>query len=273
VAEERNPVTSDADDTGEIQEEIARTRSEMSQTISEIQDRLTPEHLIQQAKDSVQEAAAGKVRTIMHSANDTAGAVAGTTRRAANQASSYVSQHPVQIALMATGVTWLLTRNNHQQWEDTRGYDDVDDWQGAGAQEGYVEQAKDATRHAADQMRGVASTATRQVQQRWRRAGYTSQRWMMENPLAVGVAAVAAGVALGLAVPRTRLEDRTLGEARDSMMEKASEAARDLKDTVTEKAKDMAGEVMGGGTATTEAKPRETGSTMPGNPAGTYRPI
>ena len=44
----------------------------MSETLGEIQERLRPDHLIQQAKDSVTEAATGKVRNIMHSAGETA---------------------------------------------------------------------------------------------------------------------------------------------------------------------------------------------------------
>ena len=287
MAEERNPVTGTvAGETGEIRDEIARTRSEMSNTIGEIQERLTPEHLIQKAKDSVQEAAAVKMRTIMHSANDAAGAVAGTTRRAAGQASDYVKHHPVQIALVAAGVTWLLTRNNRPEWQGARGYNVANDWRGSDASEGYAAQAKDKTREVVDQVRDAASsasaqvrdaasTATDQVQQTWQRAGHTSQRWLTENPLAVGVAAVAAGVALGLVVPGTRLEDRTLGETRDSMVEKASEAARDLRDAVAVKAKDVAAEVMEEVAPAAAAKPAETPSVTPPNrPAGGgYRPV
>lgn len=285
MAEERNPVTGAvAGETGEIRDEIARTRSEMSNTIGKIQDRLKPEHLIQQAKDSVQEAAAAKMRTIMHSANETAGAVAGTTRRVADQATDYVKHHPVQFALMAAGVTWLLTRNNRPAWRGTRGYNVANDWQGSDASEGYAAQAKDKTREVVDQVRDAASgasaqvrdaatTATDQVQRSWQRAGHTSQRWLTENPLAVGVAAVAAGVALGLVVPGTRLEDRTLGATRDSMVEKAGDAARDLRDAVVVKAKDAAEEVMGE-VAPTKAvtPPGAQSAALPSTPAGSYRP-
>ena len=44
----------------------------MSETIGEIQDRLRPDHLLQQAKDGVREAATGKVKNIMNSASETA---------------------------------------------------------------------------------------------------------------------------------------------------------------------------------------------------------
>lgn len=288
MAEERNPVMGAvAGETGEIRDEIARTRSEMSNTIGEIQDRLKPEHLIQQAKDSVQEAAAVKMRTIMHSANDAAGAVAGTTRRAADQATDYVKHHPVQFALLAAGVTWLMTRNNRHEWQVARGYHGANDWQGSNASGGYAAQAKDKTREMVDQVRDAAptattqvrdaaSSATEQVQQSWQRAGHTSQRWLTENPLAVGVAAVAAGVALGLVVPGTRLENRALGETRDSMVEKASEAARGMRDAVAVKAKDVAAEVMNevapAAMPPAAAPPAAQAAALPSSSAGSYRP-
>ena len=49
-------------ETAEIKSEIERTRVEMSETLGEIQERLRPDHLIQQAKDTVADAASGKVR-------------------------------------------------------------------------------------------------------------------------------------------------------------------------------------------------------------------
>ena len=54
----------------------------MSETLGEIQERLRPDHLIQQAKDTVTEAATGKVRNIMHSAGETATMVADQTKYA-----------------------------------------------------------------------------------------------------------------------------------------------------------------------------------------------
>ena len=49
----------EADSTA-IKREIERTRVEMSETIGEIQERLRPDHLLQQAKDGVREAASRK---------------------------------------------------------------------------------------------------------------------------------------------------------------------------------------------------------------------
>jgi ElaB/YqjD/DUF883 family membrane-anchored ribosome-binding protein len=108
-------------ETAEIKSEIERTRIEMSETLGEIQERLRPDHLIQQAKDTVTEAATGKVRNIMHSAGETATMVADQTKYAGRTVADYVRIHPVQMALVAGGVAWWLLR----------GRDRSDDWEGA----------------------------------------------------------------------------------------------------------------------------------------------
>ena len=120
MAQERNEITQ-ADDTAQIKSEIERTRVEMSETLGEIQERLRPDHLIQQAKDTVTDAATGKVRNIMHSASETATRVADQTRYAGRSAADYVRMHPVQMALLAGGITWWLLR----------GRDVSDDYEGA----------------------------------------------------------------------------------------------------------------------------------------------
>ena len=67
---------------------------------------------------------------------------------------------------------------------------------------------------------------------------------MHEYPLAAGAIAVAVGAAIGLSVPSTEIEDRTLGEKRDLALEKARAAARELRDNVTQKVQDAAESVM-----------------------------
>ncbi len=66
------------------------------------------------------------------------------------------------------------------------------------------------------------------------------QRMLLDNPLAVGAAAVVAGAALGLLVPETEQENKIMGEARDNLMYKAKEVAGDTMD----KAKNVASDVQ-----------------------------
>lgn len=289
MAQERNEMSSN--ETAEIKSEIERTRVEMSETLGEIQERLRPDHLIQQAKDTVSEAASGKVRNIMQSAGETATMVADQTKYAGRSVADYVRSHPVQVALIAGGVTWWLLR----------GHDRSDDWEGAsegwqdgqGYSEGYSineerpltakvgeyaesaretvgEYASSATataRRAGQRVRSAASTATVRTRQGLQRASTSVDDWVHEYPLAAGAIAVAVGAAIGLSAPSTEWEDRTLGERRDQALERARIAARDIKENVTQKVQDVADSVIDVANAaktatseTTTASPSTTGS-------------
>jgi uncharacterized protein YjbJ (UPF0337 family) len=70
---------------------------------------------------------------------------------------------------------------------------------------------------------------------------------LRENPLAVGAAALALGALAGASVPQTSQENRMLGEARDTLVDRAQEVAHETVDkvqrvaeSVTDTAKDEA---------------------------------
>lgn len=262
-------------DTAGIKSEIERTRVEMSETLGEIQDRLRPDHLIQQAKDTVTDAATGKVRNIMHSAGETATMVADQTKYAGRSVADYVRLHPAQMALVAGCVTWWLLRSRDRSddwqgasegWQDTAGtsYEEGQSLRGrvgglastardtvgeyaAGAREtvsGAAEAARSRAREASERARIAAQSASVRAQQTWQRASTSVDDWVHEYPLAAGAIAVAVGAAIGLSVPGTQIEDRTLGEQRDLALEKARSAANQIKENVTQKVQDVAESVL-----------------------------
>lgn len=283
-------------ETAEIKNDIARTRVEMSETLGEIQERLRPDHLIQQAKDTVSEAATGKVRNIMHSAGETATMMADQTRYASRSVADYVRMHPVQMALIAGGITWWLLRNQtsddwegaSEGWQDGQGYDEgfsagysvsetdrpltakVGDY-ASSARETVGEYAASARETvggvAASAATGVRTagrrvgTAARSTGRGIRRAGTTMNDWTHEYPLAAGAIAVAVGAAVGLSAPPTEWENRTMGEKRDLAMERARAAARDLKENVTQKVQNVADTVVN--TANAVSAAATTPSTTP----------
>jgi ElaB/YqjD/DUF883 family membrane-anchored ribosome-binding protein len=58
------------------------------------------------------------------------------------------------------------------------------------------------------------------------------------NPLAVGIVAAAVGMAFGLMLPKTRIENRTLGSARDHLLEEAQAKVHETVDDLKHKAVD-----------------------------------
>lgn len=63
-----------------------------------------------------------------------------------------------------------------------------------------------------------------------------------ESPLAVGAAAVALGLAIGLSAPSTRRESELMGGARDQLLDRAREAAGGMTDRVQEVASNVVNE-------------------------------
>jgi ElaB/YqjD/DUF883 family membrane-anchored ribosome-binding protein len=298
VAQERNEITQGSNETAEIKSEIERTRVEMSETLGEIQERLRPDHLIQQAKDTVSEAASGKVRNIMQSAGETATMVADQTKYAGRSVGDYVRNHPVQVALLAGGVTWWLLRGRDRSddwegasegWQDGQGYSEgysIDEERPLTAKVGeyasaardtvgeYASTARDTVgeyassagataRRAGQRVRSAASTATVRTRQGLRTASTSVDDWVHEYPLAAGAIAVAVGAAIGLSAPSTEWEDRTLGEKRDQAMERARTAARDIKENVTQKVQDVADSVIDVANAATTSTTAQTTTASP----------
>lgn len=123
MAQDRNEISASHSTTADIRGEIERTRVEMKETIGEIQDRLRPDHLLQQAKDGVRDAATGKVKNIMHSASETAYSAAQRARGAGNHLAWYAREHPIRIAITAGVITWWMLRG--------RGRSSAEQWYGA----------------------------------------------------------------------------------------------------------------------------------------------
>jgi hypothetical protein len=62
----------------------------------------------------------------------------------------------------------------------------------------------------------------------------------------VGVAAVAVGATVGLALPETETENEWLGENRDTMVEQAQELATQMRQAAGDIAGQVASEVVSG---------------------------
>ena len=288
MAEERNAVGT-SNETAGIKHEIERTRVEMSETLGEIQERLRPDHLLQQARDGVKDAAAGKARSIMNSAGETAATVAYQARGMGDSFAGYVRQHPLQVAVTVGAFTWWMLRSRDESndwygasdtsWEDedamsfgaptmrsrvasardtvgeyastaretvgeyastaretvgeyaSTARETVGEYASSARQTAgqYAESARERARRASEATRRAASTATSSVDD-----------FTHDNPLAVGLIALAVGVAIGMTVPATEIENRTMGEARDRAWERASKAASEIKENVTKKVEDVA---------------------------------
>ena len=109
----------------------------------------------------------------------------------------------------------------------------VGDW--AGSARGYTSSGASAAGQYARQGYGYGRDAFREASE--------------EYPLAVGVAALAAGVIAGLVLPGTRREDELMGEQSDQLKSTAMETGQDL----LERGKDAASQVAQAASNTAQA--------------------
>jgi ElaB/YqjD/DUF883 family membrane-anchored ribosome-binding protein len=216
--------------------EIERTRADMGETVDAIQQRLSPENLKEQAKDRVREATVGKVQG--------AGSTIVETVRA----------NPVPAALTGLGLGWLFMSARKQSsaqlsyrgrtyaYDYPPAYDADRTTSGPSAGQALerapdsvgetASQAQDKAGQVAGQAQDQVSRLGDQAQYQTRRAGDEFQRVLRENPLTVGALAVGVGAAVGLAVPQTSKEHEVMGEARDTVVEKAQEKAEEAQEKV-----------------------------------------
>jgi hypothetical protein len=140
------------------------------------------------------------------------------------------------------------------------------------------------------ELAGDAGRAVSERAERWQRQARSQvqggvERVLREQPLAVAVAGLAAGVAVAALLPATRMENQAFGGARDALadaagkagervMEAAGKAGDRLKEAAEERGlstdglKKMAGEVADTFTSEVKGKPDATGSasTAPDRP-------
>jgi ElaB/YqjD/DUF883 family membrane-anchored ribosome-binding protein len=214
------PVSDTPDETARIREQIEQTR----------------------AGDAV----AQKVQTMVNTASDRATRVAEQARSSAESLSSQMQSHPLPSAVILGGLVWWLMRRRRSSYRNgehefrgerragatslgdrARNLGDTANEYRQRAQAavgGYADQAAEQARHVRDVTRTRMDETTSMLLERSKELEETVDRWMHENPLAVGVAVFALGAIAGLSIQATETEHRTLGVARDSLLQRAGRA-------------------------------------------------
>ncbi|CAA9473631.1 MAG: hypothetical protein AVDCRST_MAG02-4276 [uncultured Rubrobacteraceae bacterium] len=247
--------------------EIERTRADMSETVDAIQERLSPQNLKDQAKDRVKEATVGRAREARSGVVDTVrsnplpaaltGIGLGWLLMSARQQNQAQPHYRDDVSRYRTPTNEYAPVAREYPLDD--GYEGNDS-SSAGEALGRARdrvgetatQAQDKAGDLAGRAKGGASdlgSQTREkagqlgsrARQQAGRAGSGFQRMLHENPLTVGALAIGAGAAIGLAIPETAKEHEVMGEARDTVVEKAQEKAQDAQQRVQRVAEEAQG--------------------------------
>ena len=261
------------DSTTRIRSDIERTREDMSETIDEIQERLSPATLAAQAKEAVKEQTVGRVKQAARGVGETASNTAEGVKEG-------VRQNPWPAIMIGAGTAWMLfdgVRRGANGARSSRSYGEYRGGSrtyGGQGREEYFEHGDGSTGYyETDEGAGAdvygegsigggtmggsgiydrnfrGSYSARPVARRaMESVSQTSSQLrdlMSRNPLVVGVVAAAVGVAVGLALPETERENRLMGEARDNLVERAQDAAQGAVDKAKQVAVDVTRDAAG----------------------------
>jgi hypothetical protein len=296
----------------EIEADIGRTRERIGGDLRTLGERLSPQHLKEEAKEVMTEAKNMAVETLHEAKNvatdtyhavkdDAMETVSGkveefrdNVRSIERDAVGFLRENAIPLALIGAGLAWFVsnrrtrepswdgqyTPRGHGRWrypEERSGYRPLDNTRdrlsrAQGATSEYASQARDRARsvrdraenglsHAADQVRGfaehevdaarglardvqegVAHAATRARDAAGRefdRARDFTRHTTEAHPLAIGAAAIAAGVGVGLLLPGTRAEREWLGPERQRLASDATELVQEVANSAKETAREV----------------------------------
>ena len=248
------------ENTEQLRSDIEGTRAEMSQTINEIQERLSPEHLMDQVKETVREATIGKVERVMEQVGGTIAEVTEPAREAMGRAGTAIKEtgisvgtsmwkNPIPVALIGLGFGWLMVRKyrgnggDYEMARSPRTRLNISTDPGEyGATTGPLDQVKETASQLANRSTTALSDLGTKAKDGASAIGTRFGQVLRDNPLAVGAVAVAAGTAVGLVLPSTKMEKEYVGEASEKLVDKAQEVARGAIDKVQSAAQQMAPE-------------------------------
>lgn len=258
-------------EVAQLKEEISDTQGELQRTVAEIQARLSPTNLKEQAAQTVREATVGRVETMVSHAGERVEQAAETTKQTAASLFDQVRSNPLPYALIGAGVAWLVAAGNRprqssRSWSGSNrptsaNANEYNFSDGTSSYRGTTQDSREMTRYpggversvpySAGQRPGDAATdVSADTRDRLRRVSSQAQRQgrrMMEgNPLALGVAALAAGALVGSIIPATDLENEYLGEARDSVVESTRAMAEETAEKARAVARETAEKLVGG---------------------------
>jgi hypothetical protein len=213
-------------DTAQISAEIEATRADLGDTIDELQERLSPQQIVSNATDAVTAAAKETARDLAHQAGAAAQSAASMTRDAVDRTRRRIARDPLPLALLVplgAGVAFAMRQSRRR-----RRTADRDDLESSGAFS-----APGIATRSFEETRGTSMSTT------------PFQRAITDNPMAMGLAALAAGAAVGLMLPATEMENEHLGETRDAVVDSAKEVAAQAAERVQDAVKQTADEITG----------------------------
>jgi len=245
--------------TGAVQEQVATTKAQVTDAVHDT---------VETVKSSVRGATADKAAPVAHTTS-------GTARGAGNSLIETVRANPVPVALMGLGIGWLLRQHSGgsgsggaspamgretrpvpvASFADDEEPDQTPRRAGAGSSAlGTLGEAASTASSSVGQFVGQAgegvgnlagaagdrvSDLTASMGQGARGAQSRVAYTLHENPMNIGIVALALGFAAGFLLPETPVENQLFGDTRDALLgqaqvqiTKAQRVAEDMQKVV-----------------------------------------
>jgi hypothetical protein len=228
--EEVKKAARDEREPGEIRQEIERTREEMGDTIDEIRERLSSEHI----KGRIREETVGRGRSMWHRASEKTRAAGSTVAEEVRSNQAPYIMMGLGLGVAIGGLSWLMKRREgdgygelpeiYPESEKEFGTEGLTGGYRTRAQQ-MAEEARGRLRGGAERMSGAAREKAGELRRRtMERSQYAKGRFqdmMQSNPVALGAACFAVGAIAGLAIPPSQAERQWMGEPGRKLMEEA----------------------------------------------------
>ncbi len=229
MAEKTNIRVTPESPPGTIEQDIARTRQEMSGTVNEIQERLSPRHIKDEAKEKIRASTVDRMRNAANRFGDAA-------QNAGSTAIDAIRSNPIPIVMIGAGIAWLLfsrTRTGEEAGSmiaQTGSTARAKAGELSGKAQAKLEEISDTARETGAQFAGrakeSASRISRTVQERATDATGWFQKMVQNNPLGMTIALMGVGALVGFLIPESRKEQEVMGSASESLLSRARESAQ-----------------------------------------------
>ena len=247
MAQVKDPVTrpnGGGERSHQIEADIDRTRAAMDRTVDAIAGKLTPQQLLLEALGVFKDGSSALANKVVQTAREhpVPATIIGIgiglllTERGKSSASSVdprhvgfggYGEHPAGEPSVRTEGVAGAVRDRTVGVKDAVVLGAMEAREKVGETAAHV---KEQVSHAKDQVKTQAEHVPVYARQQWHDAQLGFWRTMDEKPFAVGMAALAAGVAAGLTVPATRKEKELMGETRDRLVDQAKDLGREAVD-------------------------------------------
>ncbi|OGW37931.1 MAG: hypothetical protein A2010_13175 [Nitrospirae bacterium GWD2_57_9] len=215
-----------------IQQDIARTRQEMSGTVEQIKDRLSPAHMGEHAKETIRETTADRMNRIKNAASRMGGAISSTARDTGSNVLDAVKSNPVPLAMIGAGIAWLmLNRSSAGGRFAERGSalkEKAGEMTGKAQEklEAVSGQVQEKGSRFTDKARQSAGRFGRSAREQAQATTNRAQDLVRENPLGTLLAVFGVGALVGSLIPESQKEVEMMGSASDSLLTRAKETAQ-----------------------------------------------